>query len=39
LERALKEGPAKAKLFTELNPEFILRSDIAELIGKYKKSK
>jgi len=39
LEKALKLSPAKAKMFTELNPEFLLRSSVADLIGKYKKTR
>lgn len=34
LEKALKMAPARIKLFTELNPEYIRRAD---LISKYKK--
>jgi len=37
LEKALKEAPAKAKIFTELNPEYLRRNAVAELLGKYKK--
>jgi tetratricopeptide (TPR) repeat protein len=37
LEKGLKLSPTKVKTFTELNPEFLLRSAITELIGKYKK--
>lgn len=36
-EMALKIAPAKVKMFTSLNPEYIRRNSIAELIGKYKK--
>jgi len=39
LEKALKLSPARVKIFTGLNPEFLLRTPVAELIGKYKKSK
>ncbi len=39
LEKALKLAPAKAKIFTELNPEYLLRSSVSDLIAKYKKSK
>ncbi len=39
LEKALSMAPAKVKLFTELNPEFLMRTPVTELIGKYKKSK
>ncbi len=37
LEKALKMSPGKVKIFTELNPEFLLRSSVTDLIGKYKK--
>ena len=37
LEMGLKSAPKKTKLFTELNPEFLLRTQVAELIGRYKK--
>jgi tetratricopeptide (TPR) repeat protein len=37
LERALKLSPAKLKLFTGLNPEYLLRSSVTELIARYKK--
>ena len=37
LEKGLKMSPARVKIFTELNPEFLLRSAVTELIGKYKK--
>ncbi len=37
LEKGLKMLPARIKIFTELNPEFLLRNSITELIGKYKK--
>ncbi len=37
LEKALKLSPVRAKIFTELNPEYLRRSSVAELIGKYKK--
>ncbi len=37
LEKALKEAPAKVKIFTQLNPEYLRRNAVAELIGKYKK--
>ncbi|MGN6477888.1 MAG: tetratricopeptide repeat protein, partial [Flavipsychrobacter sp.] len=39
LEKALKAAPAKMKLFTELNPEFLRRSGVTDLITKYKKQK
>ncbi|XZF13261.1 tetratricopeptide repeat protein [Chitinophagaceae bacterium MMS25-I14] len=37
LERALKDGPSKIKVFTELNPEYLRRTAVAELIAKYRK--
>ncbi|MBS1777411.1 MAG: tetratricopeptide repeat protein [Bacteroidetes bacterium] len=37
LEHALKEAPTKLKLFSELNPEYIRRAAVAELISKHKK--
>jgi len=37
LELALKEAPAKLKVFTQLNPEYLRRSAVTELIGKFKK--
>ena len=37
LEKALKGGPSKIKLFTDLNPEYLRRAPVAELITKYKK--
>ena len=39
LEKALRLAPAKSKVFTDLNAEYLLRAPVAELIGKYKKSK
>jgi len=39
LEKALKLMPSKSKIFTELNPEYLLRSSVTELIAKYKKPK
>jgi len=39
LEKALKAAPAKMKLFTELNPEYLRRSGVTDLITKYKKQK
>jgi len=39
LEKALKETPAKVKLFTELNPEYLRRNAVTELIAKYKNKK
>ena len=37
LEKAMKLAPKKLKVFTDLNPEFLLRNNVADLIGKYKK--
>ncbi|OSZ82619.1 hypothetical protein CAP35_04960 [Chitinophagaceae bacterium IBVUCB1] len=37
LERALKESPTKVKVFTELNPEYLRRTAVTDLISKYKK--
>ncbi len=37
LEKGLKAMPSKAKLFTELNPEFLRRSSVTDAIAKYKK--
>ena len=37
LEDGLKEAPKKLKVFTDLNPEYIVRAPVAELIGRYKK--
>ena len=37
LEAGLKTAPKKFKLFTELNPEFLLRTQVADLLGRYKK--
>ncbi|MBS1615970.1 MAG: hypothetical protein JST06_07630 [Bacteroidetes bacterium] len=37
LEHALKEAPNRVKVFTELNPEYLRRSAVAELISRYKK--
>ncbi len=37
LEGALKTAPTRVKVFTELNPEYLRRSAVTELIGKYKK--
>jgi len=39
LEKGLAMAPSKVKLFTELNPEFLMRPSITELIAKYKKTK
>ena len=37
LERALKLAPTKVKMFTVLNPEYLRRSSVSELIARYKK--
>lgn len=37
LENALKEAPKKLKVFTDLNPEYLLRTAVADLVSKYKK--
>ncbi len=37
LEKALKISPAKVKMFTALNPEYLRRGSVSELIGRYKK--
>ena len=37
LENGLREAPLRAKLFTELNVEYLRRSGVVELIGRYKK--
>jgi tetratricopeptide (TPR) repeat protein len=37
LEKALKSGPSRLKTFTELNPEYLKRNAVVELIAKYKK--
>lgn len=37
LENALKMTPSKIKTFTSLNPEYMLRSQVAELVARYKK--
>lgn len=39
LEKGLKMSPARVKIFTELNPEYLMRSSVADLITKYKKAK
>lgn len=39
LEKALKMTPSRVKMFTELNPEYMRRSSVTDLITKYKKSK
>lgn len=37
LEKALRIAPKRIKLFTELNPEYLRRTPVADLISKYKK--
>jgi tetratricopeptide (TPR) repeat protein len=37
LEKGLRIAPKRIKLFTELNPEYLRRSAVADLIAKYKK--
>jgi tetratricopeptide (TPR) repeat protein len=37
LEKALKAAPNRVKVFTELNPEYLLRTSVTDLIAKYKK--
>lgn len=39
LQRALYMSPSKVKVFAELNPEYLMRPQIAELVSKYKKPK
>lgn len=39
LEEALSQSPSKLKIFTELNPEYMRRSAVTELITKYKRKK
>lgn len=39
LERALKLAPNRVKLFTDLNPEYLRRSSVSDLIAKYKTKK
>lgn len=39
LETALEMAPKKLKLFTELNPEFLMRPSVTDLIAKYRKKK
>lgn len=39
LEDALQENLSKLKIFTQLNPDYIKRAAVAELIAKYKKTK
>ncbi len=37
LENGLTESVSKVKIFTQLNPDYIKRSAVSELIAKYKK--
>ncbi len=37
LEKALKLAPNRSKIFTDLNPEYIRRASVTDLISKYKK--
>lgn len=37
LESALRNAPTRIKTFTELNPDYLRRSAVAELIARYKK--
>jgi tetratricopeptide (TPR) repeat protein len=37
LEQGLRQAPARVKIFTELNPEYLRRAGVVDLIGKYKK--
>lgn len=37
LEKGLKLAPTKSKIFTDLNPEYLRRSAVTDLISKYKK--
>lgn len=37
LEKALKLAPTKSKTFTDLNPEYLRRTSVTDLISKYKK--
>jgi tetratricopeptide (TPR) repeat protein len=39
LEKGLKLTPAKAKIFTELNPEYLMRASVTEVLARYKKAK
>ena len=39
LEKGLRIAPKRIKLFTELNPEYLRRSAVADLIAKYKKKR
>ncbi|MCD6064838.1 MAG: tetratricopeptide repeat protein [Flavipsychrobacter sp.] len=37
LERALKLAPHRIKVFTDLNPEYLRRTSVADMVAKYKK--
>jgi hypothetical protein len=37
LEKGLKSAPAKVKIFTGLNPEYLRRSSVSDLVARYKK--
>lgn len=37
LEKGLKDSVAKVKLFTQLNPDFMKRASVADLVSRYKK--
>lgn len=37
LEQALKAAPSRLKMFTSLNPEYMRRTPVAELVARYKK--
>lgn len=37
LEKGLKSAPAKLKVFTELNPEYLRRTSVTDLVARYKK--
>jgi len=37
LEKGLKMSPSRVKVFTELNPESLLRTSVADAISRYKK--
>ncbi len=39
LEKALRLAPRKLKLFTDLNPEYLMRASVSELISRYKKNR
>jgi tetratricopeptide (TPR) repeat protein len=39
LEKALRSSPTRLKVFTDLNPEFLRRNAVAELVAKFKNKK